>query len=242
MNPDLERLIQLQRAENELRRVQADLAQVPLKKSELEAALAAERGRLDAVKDGLATSQKARRTHESSLQDLEGKRSKYKNQLMEVKTNKEYTAMLHEIENVEREIRGIEDQILVEMEKAETLAGEVKREEAAFKDVEARHRGEVKVLDERAKELGAKVEVLKADREKVAATISTDVMERFERIAKRRGTAVSEARDGTCQECHVKLRLQMYVELKHNQEITECPACNRILYYEPPVPAVVPQP
>src|SRR5688500_12228221 len=127
MNPDLERLIQLQRAENELRRVQGDLAQVPVKKAELEAALAVERGRLDAAKDGLSTSQKARRTHESSLQDLEGKRSKYKNQLMEVKTNKEYTAMLHEIENVEREIRSIEDQILVEMEKAETVAVDVKR-------------------------------------------------------------------------------------------------------------------
>ena len=69
---------------------------------------------------------------------------------MDVKTNKEYTAMLHEIEAVEREIRGREDQILVEMEKAETLAAEIKREEAAFKAVEERHR------DARAARLDAK--------------------------------------------------------------------------------------
>jgi uncharacterized protein len=242
MNPELERLISLQRAENELRHVQVELANIPKQKAALDATLGTERSRLEAAKEALAGSQKARRTHEGSLQDLEGKRSKYKTQLMEVKTNKEYTAMLHEIENIEREIRGIEDQILGEMERAETVASDVKREEAAFKEVEAKHKAEAKVLDERAKSLGATQETLKAERDRVAATVHPDVLARFDRIAKRRGTGVSEAKDGTCQECHVKLRLQFYVELKHNEEIMECPACNRILYYEPPVPVTVPQP
>src|SRR5687767_6069894 len=105
MNPELERLVELQRAETELRRVQSELGRIPQLKSELDQRLAQERGRLDAAREALAGSQKARRQHESGLQDLEGKRSKYKGQLMDVKTNKEYTAMLHEIEAVEREIR-----------------------------------------------------------------------------------------------------------------------------------------
>jgi predicted nucleic acid-binding Zn-ribbon protein len=242
MNPELERVILLQRAENELRHVQTELAQIPVQKAALEAQLAAERTRLDAVREGLSGSQKARRQHESSLQDLEGKRSKYKTQLMDVKTNKEYTAMLHEIEGVERDIRGIEDQILVEMEKAEGLAIEVKREEAAFKDVEQRHKAAVKQLDDKTQALGARVETLKGERAKVAATVDAEVLDRFERIAKKRGVAVAEAKDGLCQECHLKLRLQMYAELKRNEEIVECPQCNRILYYEAPVPVVVPQP
>jgi len=58
-------------------------------------------------------------------------------------------------------------------------------------------------------------------------------------VAKRRGTAVAEAKDGTCQECHLKLRLQMYSELKRNDAITECPGCNRILWYDP-VPVTAP--
>jgi len=242
MKPELERLVQLQRAESDLRKVQNDLARVPLQKAELDAALAKERALLDAAREAQGGSQKNRRQHESSLQDLETKRSRYKGQLMDVKTNKEYTAMLHEIENVEREIRGIEDQILVEMERAESLAADVKREEAAFKAVEERHRGEAKSLDDRAKALSAEQERLKADRDRVAATLDEDLRERFERVAKKRGTAVAEARDGTCQECHVKLRLQMYAELKRNDAITECPQCNRILYYEPPVPVSAPEP
>ena len=45
-----------------------------------------------------------------------------------------------------------------------------------------------------------------------------------------------------CQLCHVKLRPQMFVELKRNDEIVQCPSCSRILYYEPPAPVVAPQP
>ena len=239
MNPDLERLIQLQRAETDLRRVQSDLARIPGQKAELEAVLTKERARLDAAREALGGSQKDRRTHEASLQDLEGKRSKYKAQLMDVKTNKEYTAMLHEIEIVERDIRGIEDQILVEMERAETLAAEAKREEAEFKSVEERHKGEVKLLDERSRVLTAEAEKLKTERDRVAATVDEEHLARFERVAKRRGTAVAEAKDGTCQECHLKLRLQMYSELKRNDAITECPGCNRILWYDP-VPVTAP--
>src|SRR5580765_1147781 len=120
MNPDLERLIQLQRSETELRRAEGELAEIPRRKAEVDARLDGGRSRLDATRQELAAGQKARRQHEGDLQDLEAKRSRLKGQLMEVKTNKEYTAMLHEIEAVERDVRGREDLILAEMERAET--------------------------------------------------------------------------------------------------------------------------
>jgi predicted nucleic acid-binding Zn-ribbon protein len=242
MNPELERLVELQRAETELRRVQVELARIPQQKAEIDQRLAQERSRLEAAREAMATSQKARRQHESGLQDLEGKRSKYKGQLMEVKTNKEYTAMLHEIEAVEREIRGTEDRILVEMEKAEELGQAVKHEEQLFKEIEQRHQGEARQLDERSRALQSELGTLQAARDASASTLSDDWRARFQRVAKLRGTAVAEARDGMCQECHVKLRLQMYSELKRNDEIMECPQCNRILYYVPPVPVSAPQP
>jgi predicted nucleic acid-binding Zn-ribbon protein len=242
MNPRLEQLIHLQRVESELKRTQGGMAEIPRRKAELEAELAADRAHLDAARHSLDDSLKARKRHEGSLQDLEGKRSKYKGQLMDVKTNKEYTAMLHEIEGVEREIRTIEDQVLGEMEKAETLTGEVKKEEVTFKAREERHRTDVRGLDERARVLEGDAARLGAERDQVAKGLDEDTLEMFQRIAKLRGSAMAEARDGMCQVCHVKLRLQLYSDLKRNEEIVQCPACNRILYYEPPVPVTVPQP
>jgi predicted nucleic acid-binding Zn-ribbon protein len=240
MNADLDRLIHLQQAESELKRVEGGLGELPRRRQEAEAALAEERRRLDAVKEALDGSQKARRRLEAELQDLETKRSKYKGQLMEVKTNKEYTAMLHEIEGVEREIRGREDLILGEMEKAETLAVETKREEEAFKSVEAASRTRLRELEEEGKRLQEQARGLQADRDSVAATVPPDLLARFHRVAKLRSTGVSEARDGWCSECHMKLRPQMFVDLKRNEEIVECPQCSRILYYVPVAATVQP--
>jgi hypothetical protein len=240
VHADLEKLIQLQHTETELRQVENELTTIPERKAELEERLRQERARLDAAKEGLVISQKARRQFESELQDLESKRAKYKGQLMDVKTNKEYTAMLHEIEAVEREVRGREDQVLVEMEKAEQLSTEIKREEAAFKAVEAALRGESGSLDEKAAALRQQATRLGADRDTVAATVSAAALELFHRIAKLRGSAVAEVKDATCQLCHLKLRLQMFVELKHNDAIIQCPSCSRILYFEPAPTPVVP--
>ena len=241
MNPDIEKLIRLQRAESELKRAEAELAEVPGRRAELEADLQAERGRLDTARESLAASQKARRQHEGALQDLETKRSKYRGQLMEVKTNKEYTAVLHEIEAVEREIRAREDDVLAEMEKTEALAAEIRREEEAFKEAEARHKAGAKALDERSRSLEADAQRLRAERAAVADTLEEDLLALFERVAKLRGAAVAEARDGMCQLCHVKLRLQLYADVKKNEAIEQCPSCSRILYYEPPAPVVAPE-
>ena len=240
MNPTLESLVRLQQAENDLRRVESELLAVPRAKAEMQARVAEERGRLDAARAALDAGQKARKQHEAEVQDLETKRSKYKGQLMDVKTNKEYTAMLHEIEAVEREIRSREDQILVEMERAEGLAAEVKREEALFKTVEEEGRAEAKVFDTRAAELQAEAQRLAAERDKVAVAVPEDAMELFKRVAKLRGTGVAPAVDAMCTLCHMKLRPQMWVDLKKNDQIFQCPACSRVLFYEPPVPEVHP--
>jgi uncharacterized protein len=243
MNLDLERLIRLQRAETDLRRVEAELAETPRQRAELDGALAAERARLEAARQELGGGQKARRQHEADLQDLEAKRSRFKGQLMEVKTNKEYTAMLHEIEAVERDIRAREDQILAEMERGESLTLDVKREDETYKQAEERHRADVRATDERALGLDEQVRRLTAERDAIAATVPGGLLDLFHRVARSRaGVAVAQAQEGMCQVCHVKLRLQFYADLKRNEEIVQCPACNRILYYEAPPPTVSAEP
>ena len=243
MNADLERLVRLQQAESDLKRVESSRSDLPRRRAEAAAALEAEKSRLTAAREAVDNCQKARRKFEGELQDLEAKRSKYKGQLMDVKTNKEYTAMLHEIEGVEREIRAREDLVLAEMEKAETLAAEVKREEQEFKTADDQTKAGMREMDEEERRLGAEAERLAAERDAVAAEVPVAMLELFQRVARVRGTAVSEAtKDAMCSQCHVKLRPQMFVELKRGDVFFQCPQCNRILYYEAPVPVVVPQP
>jgi uncharacterized protein len=243
MNADLERLIRLQQAESQLKRAESGRSDIPRRRAEAAAALEQEKARLTAAREAVETCLKARRKYEGELQDLEVKRSKYKGQLMDVKTNKEYTAMLHEIEGVEREIRAREDLVLAEMEKAETLTAEVKHEEQVWKaaDEDAKARG--REMDEEERRLQSESGRLVAERDAIAAEIAPNLLDLFNRVARVRGTGVSEAsKDAMCSQCHVKLRPQMFVDLKRTDEIFQCPQCNRILYYEAPAPVVVPQP
>ena len=236
MHPDLEMLVDLHRADVELRRFDAELVTMPEKKAAIEAQIVADRAALDAAKAALDGLGKDRKRLELEVQDYEAKRSKYKGQLGEVKTNKEYTALLHEIENVEREIRSREDLILDAMEKVEGGQTRVKAEEASFKGVESTRRDEIKVLE-------GKIEASRKARAEVAATRETkvgarkpDLLAEYTRILQRRGTALAEAKDGACTMCHVKLRAQVYVDVKRNDTIIPCSSCSRILFFNAPPP------
>ena len=242
MNADLEKLVRLHHVEADLKRAESDLAEIPRLRKEIEEKLARDRARLDAARAALEASQKARRQNETAVQDLETKRSKYKGQLMEVKTNKEYTAVLHEIEGVERDIKAREDVVLEEMERAEGLGLDVRREEADFKGVEADAGKQKAALDARAAKLEGEAAQLRKERDAVAASIPEEALALYARVAKQRGTGVAEARDGMCQACHVRMRLQIWVEVKKNERLFQCESCSRVLFYEPPPPTVVVEP
>jgi predicted nucleic acid-binding Zn-ribbon protein len=241
MNADLEKLVRLHHVETDLKRAESDLAEIPRLRKEIDEKLARDRARLDAARAALDASQKARRQNETAVQDLETKRSKYRGQLMEVKTNKEYTAVLHEIEGVERDIKAREDVVLEEMERAEGLSQDVRREEADFKGVEADAGKEKAELDARAAKLEGEAAQLRKERDAVAASIPEEALALYARVAKQRGTGVAEARDGMCQACHVRMRLQIWVEVKKNERLFQCESCSRVLFYEPP-PTVVVEP
>lgn len=236
MHPDLETLVDLHNCELELRRFDAELERLPAKKAEIEAKLLADRAALDAAKAALDALAKNRKKLELEVQDFEAKRSKYKGQLGEVKTNKEYSALLHEIENVDREIRSREDQILEAMEKVEGGQSAVKAEETAFKSVAATRREEISVIDAALADVRKKREAAAGSRETKLAALTPERRADYLRIFKSRGTALSEARDGSCTMCHVKLRPQVYVDVKHNEGIFNCSSCGRILYFNAPPP------
>jgi len=236
MHPDLETLVDLHHADVELRHFDSELAALPQKKAAIEAQIVADRAALDAAKGALDGLAKDRKRLELEVQDFEAKRSKYKGQLGEVKTNKEYTALLHEIENVEREIRSREDSILEAMEKVEGGQAKGQAEESAFKGIEAQRREEIKAIEARIKECEAERTAVAATREKKVAVLKPDLLAEYSRILARRGTALAEAKDGACTMCHVKLRAQVFVDVKRNDAIITCSSCSRIMFFNAPPP------
>ena len=78
---------------------------------------------------------------------------------------------------------------------------------------------------------------LHAERAAVVEQVTPAVYQHYERVRKgRRGIAVAEAVDGRCTACNMAMRLQFFQDLKRGDQILSCESCQRILYYNPPVP------
>jgi predicted nucleic acid-binding Zn-ribbon protein len=244
MDPELQHLIQLQDLDLAADRARRRIAELPAARQALDARVADKTAQVTRIKERIAAGQAARREVEKELAVVQGRLSKYKGQLMEVKTNKEYQAMQKEMATAEHDVRAHEDTLLEHMEQAETLAAEVKEAEAALKAEQAVVARDHKVLEAESAEIEQELVRLTAARTEVIATLSRDVLALFERVAHgRKGVAVAEARDGLCTVCHVRLRPQVFNEVRRNDALHQCDSCTRILYYVPSsAPGNAPQP
>jgi predicted nucleic acid-binding Zn-ribbon protein len=143
--------------------------------------------------------------------------------------------MQHEIATAEQEVRTREDRILDHMEEAETQSRLVKDAEATRKEEEAAISAERQALEQEKSRLEAEVARLASERDARRAKVGDDALRLFDHVAKqRRGVGIVEARDGHCTFCHVRLRPQVFNEIRRNDKIVQCDSCLRILYYIQP--------
>lgn len=244
MLPDLERLIQLQRLDNTASDAQRVVDAIPSRIDALDAQLAAGTQAVDEAKGRLDHKRSERADVEKTLAAIQTRLSRFKEQLMAVKTNKEYTAMQHEIATAEEQVQRHEDTILEHMLDLDDLTAAV----TAANDALATSQGEIEqtkavLLKERG-ELEQTLSRTSAERDALLATIGADAQALFLRISQQRnGVAVVEARNGLCSLCNVRLRPQVFNNILLNTELIQCDSCNRLLYHDPnakaaPAPSV----
>ncbi len=231
VNPDLRNLIALQDLELKIASLQKQASEIPSKNQQLESEIqrirAEHQDRVTHFKD-LANH---RRTLEGQVDLNRTKLSKLKDQLMTVKTNKEYTAMLHEIQMAEDAIRNEEDKILEFMEEMEGMEKQLKGAEQEMQKNCAAIQEEIKKAADSIPAIEAELTQLGGQRGLMESQVGTELLSRYRRIADaRKGIALAEAKDELCSACHVRIRPQMYAELMRTESIHACDSCSRILF------------
>ena len=193
------------------------------------------RAAVESARARLTASQAERRGIEKDLAAVQGRLSKFKDQLMEVKTNREYTAMLKEIETAQAEVGSFEDRLLERMLQQDELSAAVTAAERSLAAEEKEVAAERATLERERAELEEGLERTVGARRELEAQIDPSALATFEAVARsRRGVALAEARDGICTICHVRLRPQVFNEVRRNAGIIRCDSCQRILYFVPP--------
>jgi uncharacterized protein len=233
MLPDIENLLQLQEADREILRLNEEVAALPRRVSAIEEKLAGTRAQLEKAKASVKADEAARRKYETAISDLQQKISKYRDQSLEVKTNDQYKALLHEIEFAQKEIQGNEDKILELMVNSESREKEVKAAEAELKaetaEIETEKAEARRVTEEDQKRLAE----WNTKRSGLREGVNVDLLRHYERVLKLRKSGLSEVRDHKCMACQVMLRPQTYNEVRGGTTIVICDSCQRILYFNP---------
>jgi predicted nucleic acid-binding Zn-ribbon protein len=238
MSPDLQRLIDLQRLESAIADAKARIAIHPQRLADADAQLAAATQVLDVAKSRLKDNQDARRALEKDVALYQGRLAKFRDQQSAVKTNKEYQALGHEIETAQRDLGGVEEKVIERMVEADALAADVKQAETAFaarkKDIDAQK----KQMDEELVVVERSLKTATEERAMLLQQMDQRLIATFEQVARvRKGIAVTMAtRDGLCSLCHVRLRPQVFQQVRQNDTVIQCDSCQRILYYVPPPP------
>ena len=236
MSPDLDRLIRLQQLDSTIEDARRRAAAHPQRLADADARLADARQRVDAAKERLKDNLEARRGLERDAAVFQGRVSKFKDQLSEVKTNREYQAIQHEIETAQRELGAVEEKVLEQMMEADVIGADIKSAETALathqKDVHA----EKTTLGKELTAMEATLAEASTARASLLAEIEPRLIALFGQVARaRKGVAICSAtRDGLCSVCHVRLRPQVFQLVRQNDSIIQCDTCQRILYYIPP--------
>jgi predicted nucleic acid-binding Zn-ribbon protein len=233
MLPEIENLLHLQDADKEIRRLRDEIAELPKRVAAIEHKLADTKAQLEKAHSAVKADEATRRKYETTISDLRGKISKYRDQSLDVKTNDQYKALLHEIQFAEKEIAAIEDKILELMLNADARDKEVKAAQAELKAETAEIEKEKADARLRTAEDEKQLAEWNGKRDQNRSGVNEDLLRHYERVSKFRGTGISEVRDHKCMACQVMLRPQIYNDVRTGQQTVICDSCQRILYFNP---------
>lgn len=232
MIEELRNLIELQHIDSEIVKKTDLLEAIPKKISIFERPFKEARTSFEKAKQKYESIEKKKKDKERTLDEINEKIKKLRARTSEIKTNKEYQAHLKEIELAESQIRSVEDEILSLMEILDNANRELRCEEEKVKIEEAKVKEFEKTLLKETEEAKREIERLKAQRIDIARKISPEIYKLYISLLEtKNGLAVAEVRDEVCQGCNMSISPQLYVEIKKNEEIYQCPQCHRILYW-----------
>ncbi len=233
MDEQLNLLIQLQEIDGRIRVLTDKKKNLPVALAEIQnkrAAIAAER---EKVKENLNVAQKNKRDRDKDLEVGAQKVEKLKARTSEIKTNKEYQALLKEIEAAQTENKAIEDDILSLMEKIDGASAAIAAAEKQAREQEELLQAEQKQQQDEFAKIEESLKEIAAARRDSISRIQPSILSQYQALlASKGGIAMAEARGESCSGCYMSIPPQVFVNVKKNDGIITCPHCGRILYYK----------
>ncbi len=208
---------------------------MPAAEQAIASAIGTARAAVDAAKAKIQENNQARRELEKNIAAVDTRLAKFDDHKAAVKTNHEYTALLHEIATAKADKDSIEERLLVLMEEGDGLAAAQKSAERALAEESERGKTAKTALDADRIQIDKELARLADERARESREIDTALLSKYAQLLKqRKGVAVAKMTGEICEACHVRLRPHFTQQVRRNDAIIQCDSCQRILYYVAP--------
>ncbi len=230
----LRRLVLIQNLALEVQASRAVVDGAPARIEEIESAFRERNAEYVAVKERHDVLEKDRKDRTIDLETLEASRKKFMESLMQVKNQREYSAVLKEIDAVKAQIGAHEEAILKGMEELEKLKTDLDARSSHIENERARVAEEHARGEEEARAAGTRIADAERERATLEAELPPDLIDAVRRVEESRGGVfLARAEKELCQSCFVRVRPQVFQEIRLASRIHNCSQCRRFLYYEP---------
>ena len=233
MKEKLTLLISLQECDSQLVKLSSKKVKLPEKISKMEDEFRLYKESVEQNKRKYEELKAQRAEGEANVKKLSDGMVKTRERLLEVKNNKEYQAMLKEIETSEKTKSDLESRIIAFMEEMDKLIVLVKKDEEILKQAESNHEKEKKIIEDDLNAIDADTVTWTEKRTVLEKSVPADLLAQYERIRKRNnGIGVIPVWKAVCSGCHMNIPPQLYNELQRSNDLLSCPNCNRIMYFQ----------
>jgi predicted nucleic acid-binding Zn-ribbon protein len=243
MNQNLQNVLELQAALTRLRDAEQRLHGIPDWMRELHDEHEARKGEIETLEGTAEEAARQRRTAEAAVQDAQEKLKKFQQQINRVSTQREYGALLQEIDTVKGEISSQEEAAFSSLERHEQAQKELAGLRESFREVEERYAAELARWESEKPEISRQADDLRGRIADLKQRLPRGVVSQFERILDRYPAgAVAPVRpierpgrgqrEWHCAACNYRVRPQSVVEIRNGTSLVQCDSCKRILYLE----------
>ncbi len=231
MDDQITLLRELQDLDQKLNRIDQDQHKLEAERREIDAEVMRIREMVEALQKSITELEGQQTELRQALDREQANVVKAEQRLPEIKTQKEYLAVLKEVDTAKKLVRDLAEQSAQKNAEIQGLEQEVEEKQQAMEALESQSAERCREIEEALKSFEGSRQSLSEQRQAQIKPLSRNLQRNYQLLMERRGgIAVVEARNGTCLGCNMHLPPQLFNSLLLAQDIKTCPHCNRLLF------------
>ncbi len=238
MQQDLSNLLKLQEIDYFLGELERSKEYLPDMMENLKRELAESQLRYETALSDLEDAKLKQKNLELEVKTKETDLQKYQQQMMSIKTNKEYDALVAEIDTIKTSVSSMETELLETIDLIGTLETNIEEFKEKLTQTKDNNGKQLAILQEKIDTIGDKVSAKNGERNLVTTEISRQVFSIYDRVRKGKGgSAIVPVKNRACGACFKALTPKKIQEIRKSVKILTCDNCGRLLYWDADISA-----